>query len=271
MANLSISTAWNETAEFVKRESGLILPIAFLLIAVPGALMQILMPEPAAPGELPEGGAWLLIFPIAIVASMIGTIAISLLALRPGTSVSEALQRGLRRFVPLFLASLLIGLAAAVVAIPLILIVAGGAVLTGGGNAAAAAGSILLVALILFVVGIAVWVRLMLMTPIAAAENVGPVAIIRRSWDLTAGHFWKLLGFALLLMIVGVIVVFAITAIFGILIFALAGAPEPGSTSMILMTIVSALLQSVLSAVFVTMLARVYAQLSGSPTAEVFA
>lgn len=271
MANLSISTAWNQTAEFVKRESGLILPIAFLMIAVPGALMQILMPEPAAPGEMPEAGAWLLIFPIAIVASVIGTVAISTLALRPGTSVGEALQRGVRRFIPLFLASLLLFLAAMVIAIPIILVVAGGAVMSGGGDPAALAGPILLVALILFVIFIAFWVRLMLMTPVAAAEEVGPVAIIRRSWSLTGGHFWKLLGFALLLMIVGAIVVFAITAIFGILVFALAGAPEPGSTSMILMTIVSALLQSVLSAVFVTMIARIYAQLAGTPAAEVFA
>ena len=271
MANLSISTAWNETAEFLKREAGLILPIAFLLIAVPGALMQILMPEPATPGAIPEAGAWLLIFPVAIIASMIGTIAISTLALRPGTSVGEALQRGMRRFIMLFLASLLLGIVFALIAIPLFLVIAGGAVFAGGLDPAAVAGPIVLVMLILFVILLALWVRLMLMTPVAAAEEVGPVAIIQRSWNLTSGRFWKLLGFALLLMIVGIVIVFAITAIIGILIFALAGSPEPGSTSMILMTIVSALLQSVLSAVFVTMIARIYAQLAGTPPAEVFA
>ena len=270
MANLSISTAWNETAEFVKRESGLILPIAFLLIAVPGALLQILMPEPPAPGELPAVGAWLLIVPIAFVASMIGTIAISTLALRPGTSVGEALQRGLRRFIPLFLASLLLTIAAAIIALPLVFVL-GGAAVAAGGDPAAMAGSILLVLLILSVIFIAFWVRLMLMTPVAAVEEAGPVAIIQRSWGLTRGHFWKLLGFALLLMVVGAVVVVAITAIFGILIAVLAGRPEPGNTSMILMTIVSALLQSVLSAVFVTMIARIYAQLAGTTQAELFA
>ena len=31
MANLSITTAWNEAMEFFRREAGLILPVAFLL------------------------------------------------------------------------------------------------------------------------------------------------------------------------------------------------------------------------------------------------
>ena len=44
MANLSITTAWNETASFVQREARLLFPIAFLLIALPGGLFQMMLP-----------------------------------------------------------------------------------------------------------------------------------------------------------------------------------------------------------------------------------
>ncbi|HET9428683.1 MAG TPA: glycerophosphoryl diester phosphodiesterase membrane domain-containing protein [Allosphingosinicella sp.] len=269
MASLSISQAWNETAAFMKREAGLILPIALLLLAVPGAAMQLAMPPAPAPGQTPEAGAWLLLIPVVMFASIVGTVAISFLALRPGTSVGEGLQVGLRRFLPVFIASLLIGLAALLVMIPLAAIFMGGAIASG--NPTAAGGSLLLFLLLATCIALAFWVRLMLMTPVAAAENAGPIAIIRRSWALTAGHFWKLLGLVLLMLIVAMVVIFAISALVGIFVFMLAGPPDPGSTSFILMTILSALLSAIFSAIFVTLLARVYAQLSGSVPTEAVA
>ena len=42
MANLSVTGAWNETMAFMKRESGLVLPIAFLLVALPAAYVDFL-------------------------------------------------------------------------------------------------------------------------------------------------------------------------------------------------------------------------------------
>ena len=81
MANLSITTAWNETAAFVQREARLLFPIAFLLIALPGAMLQALMPaagaRPAARSPAPGS----LLIPVLILASMIGKLAISYLAL----------------------------------------------------------------------------------------------------------------------------------------------------------------------------------------------
>ena len=268
MTNLSITTAWNETIAFVKREAGLILPIAFLLIALPGALMQMLMPL-TPPGETPEPGLWLLLLPVAIIAGMVGSIAITYLSLRPGASVEEALRVGLRRFIMLFAASLLVSLGFILAFVPLVLIFVGGAALSG--NLAASAGSLVLLLLIFLVVVIAVWVRLMLMTPVAAVESAGPIEIIRRSWQLTAGHFWKLLGFIILLLIAAVVVIMVVSMVFGLLLFAIAGRPDPGSTSMILLTIVTAVIQAVLAAIFATLIGRIYHQLSGGAPEAVFA
>ena len=270
MANLSITGAWNETMAFMKRESGLVLPVAFLLVALPGALLQIVMPPPPAAGQPPELGLWLLLVPVVAVAGMVGSLAISYLALRPGTSVGEALQVGLRRFLPLFLATLVVGCGFLLLLIPLIFIAGGGAALAGG-NPGVLIGAALLAFLAFAVVALAIWVRLMLMTPVAAVEKAGPLEIIRRSWDLTSGHFWKLLGLVLLLLVAALVLMMVVAMVAGIFLFALAGPPDPQSLSMILVTIVSSLLQAVLGAIFAVLVARIYAQLSGDTTESVFA
>lgn len=270
MANLSITTAWNETTSFVRREAGLILPIALLLIALPGAALQLAMPAPP-PGEAAEPGLWMLLLPVVMAASMVGTVAISFLALRPGTSVGEALQLGLRRFIILFAAWLLLALGLAIVLLPLILLFAGSAAFSGTADPAALAGPMLLAFLIFAMLAIALWVRLMLMVPVAAAEAVGPIGIIRRSWELTGGHFWKLLGLVVLLVILAVVVLVAISAVVGIFVIVAAGQPEPGGAAFFAIVIVSALLQSLISAFFVTLVARIYAQLAGPVDADVFA
>ena len=267
MASLSTNTAWNETVAFVTREGRLLFPIAFLLVALPGAILQLAMPTPAA-GESPEAGIWLLLVPAAIVVSMIGTLAISFLALRPGASVAEGLQAGVRRFLPLLGAALLVGIAAGLLLVPVILVAGAAAV---GAGEAAVGGVAALLLIVLIPVFLFFWVRLILMTPIAAVEEVGPLRIITRSWELTRDHFWRLLGFVLLVAIAAVIVMFAVTMIGGLVIFLLAGPPEPDSLSMYLVLVLSALLQAVVSAVFVTLIARVYTQLADTATPEVFA
>ncbi len=260
MAALSATTAWNETAAFFKREAGLILPIALLLLAVPSAALQLFMPVSPGPGQMPEFGAWLILLPLVVIASIVGTLAISYLALRPGSSVGEGLQVGARRFLPLFLASFLIGFVALLVFILLAMIFLGGAAVSG--DLSAASGPLALLILVGTIIGLFFWVRLMLMTPVAAVESSGPIAILRRSWALTRGHFWKLLGLLLLVSIVAMIIIVVLTSIIGIFVVMLAGPIAPGSTSFILMTILSALMSAVFSAVLITLLSRIYAQLS---------
>ena len=91
MATLSVAAAWDETVAFVRREGRLLFPVSFMLIALPAALAEALSPAGAA-GEPPAPGPWLLIFPVALLLSAIGNLAISALALRPGASVAEALR-----------------------------------------------------------------------------------------------------------------------------------------------------------------------------------
>jgi hypothetical protein len=265
MRKLSITTAWNETVDFLKGNFGALFTVALAFIALPSVAMQALGPAQAAAGEAPEPGLWLLFFPIVIVLSIVGTLAISALALRRENVVGAAIALGFRRFLPMLGASLLLGLAALIIAVPLVL-------LTGidpeklRSPSPETAGSVLLFACLFVILFLVIAVRLLLMSPVAAAERAGPVGIIRRSWELTKGHFWKLLGFVLLLAIVLMVVAAAVGAVGGILVAIVAGKPEPGSIAALLMLLIAGLVNAAWAAVFTSMIARIYVQLAGERT-----
>jgi hypothetical protein len=277
MANLSITQAWNETAEFVQREAGLIFPISFLLLALPNALLEAFTPAPAVPGQAPAAGLWLLLVPALIVASLIGNIAISYLALRPGASVGEALRRGARRMLPLLAAGILIAIAFIVLffvfAIIAVMLIPGAmtAAQQGGAPTPAMVTAVVIVFVAILPVALYFLARLLLVTPIAAAESAGPFGMMGRSWSLTAGFVWKLIGFLLLVGILVGVLTAAIRAVAGILFALVAGPLDPGSTSAWLVIVVMSLVNMVIAAYLPSLTARIYAQLSGAGTTEVFA
>lgn len=268
MAALSITAAWTEAAAFVKHEARLLFPIAFMLVALPSGILQLIMP-PAVPGQTPSAGAWLLFLPVAAVLGMIGTLALTHLALRPGASVGEALQLGARRFIILLAASLLVFVGFAIAAFPVLLLVGGVAVFAGGG-AEPSPGLVLLLALLIGGAAVALWVRLLLISPVVAAEGTGPVAVIRRSWELTRGYFWRLLAFVLLVLLVFAVVTLVAGAIGGILIILVAGQPEPGSLASLLVILIGVTVNMVITVYVAAMHARIYRQLAGGAPTDVF-
>jgi hypothetical protein len=262
MTNLSITAAWNETARFVRGNFGALFTIAFALIALPSIIMQALGPGQVAPGETPEIGLWLLMFPVVLVLSIVGTLAIAALALDRESVVGRAIALGFRRFLPVVGATLLVALAAFIVLIPIVLLVGLRPEEVTPGNAAAA-GKIGLIFLLFFLIFIFIWVRLMLLTPAAAAEGGGPIAILRRSWELTKGRFWRLLGFALLFVIAAAILIIALTSVVGVVIALVAGAPTPGTLGGLLILLLGGVCNAIFVLFFTTMLSRIYVQLAG--------
>ena len=106
-------------------------------------------------------------------------------------------------------------------------------------------------------------IRLLLINPVAAAEPVGPVAIMRRSWELTAGHFWKLLGCLVLIMIVFIVLALVARAVIGISSTVMAGTPTPGSLTAFIVQLITGILQAIFITYLVVLIARIYAQLAG--------
>ena len=246
--SLSVSTAWVETAGVARRQGWRLFAIAFLTMALPAALLQAVAPV-TAPGRLPEPGLWLLVAALVPAASLVGALAICRLALRSGEGAGAAFAAGLRRFPRLAAAALLVGVAA--------LLATAAAILS-----ARALGSALPAVAVFALLGF-FWARLILLTPIAAVETLGPIALIRRAWALSAGHFWRLLLFLLVVAIMSLVALGAAGLAGGVAARLAAGQPQPGLTVLLWMLLVSALLQAAIGGLFTAFVARLYAQLAG--------
>ena len=257
MANLSISKAWDEAAAFVSAEGALLFPVAFALTALPTVVLQYFAPV-ANSGQPPMAGPWVLLLLPVLVCTIIGGLAINILALRPGQTVGEAIGAGARRFVPVLGAVLLLGIAGGILAMP-------GFYLMGVAVARnAPSGLALFIALITFILMGVAGVRLLMLNAVGAVEPLGPIAMIKRSWALTAGHFWKLAGFLIVFAIVTIIVSVVGSIIGGLLSRLVAGPVEDGGIAKLLPLLISSLVSAAVSVYGSVAIARMYIQLAGS-------
>ena len=111
-------------------------------------------------------------------------------------------------------------------------------------------------------------VRMLMTTPVACAENVGPLKIISRSWQLTGGHWLHLLGFLLAIVLAAGILLTVVGIVTGSVVTIAFGPIERLTVSALIIGIVQGAFNAAFSAFFAVMLARIYVQLSGHPTAD---
>lgn len=268
MHRLSISLAWEQTKSCLAADGRLLATVAAAFVALPLVLTGVLLPESFSLSS--TDGAWsgLLLLFVALFL-LVAQLALVRLALGPSVSVGDALAHSARRLPSYLLAWVLIGIWF------FLLISLGAAILVAAGVSVSeqqipASPATWAVMIALIAVYCVIWVRVIAMAaPVASAESAGPVALIRKSWDLTAGHFWRLLGFALLFFIGGGVAVWAIAAVTDLLVRILFGAPDPLSVSALILAIVNAIANATVVTVLTVMLARIYVQLSGRGSIDV--
>jgi hypothetical protein len=253
MSKLSLSRAWEETMAVLARDGRLFLAVGLAMFVLPGLVLGVSMPV-ATPGQFPPGGPWVAIALIAVLVSLVGQLSVIRLSMEPHVSVGEAIVHGLRRLLPYIGAALLW-------LVPLLIV---GSILYGvlAMNEAHPSVAAALALLVLTIVGIFLAVRLMLSSPVASAEDISPVAILRRSWTLSKGNWWRLFVFLLLFGIGALSLIWAIDSVAGLLIRLFLEDSGPRSLGGLLIAIVSQLVSAALSVVFFVMLARIYVQRS---------
>lgn len=268
MTRLSLSKAWDEARAVLQRDGRLVASVALALVLLPQAIAGVIAPPPNLSGE--DAPAWMPVVSIVVaLAGIVGQIAIIRLAIGPSTSVGEAINHGVRRVVPGFLALLLFALALAIVLIPLFILIAGGAsdlqaIAEGAPPAPAVAGAIMLIG----VLAVLASVRFQLLMPVTSGEPGGPIHILKRSWELTRGNYWRMLAFLLLVIVIAIVLVGAAQITGGILGRVTFGDIKPLTVGALLVALLIALAQAVFSAVVSVMLARIYVQLAGRGQAQ---
>ena len=251
MGKFSLSRAWEETTAVLARDGRLFLAVALALFVLPGLVLNVTMPA-ARSGEFPPAGPWMAIGFVALLISLVGQLAVIRLAIGPHVAVGEAIMHGTRR-VWAYVAAALLWL------VPILLI--GSALyayLQANQASPSLAASLGLIALCILFAFVAV--RLMLSSAVASAEPIGPLAILRRSWDLSRGNWWRLFVFLLLFGFGALCLLWAVDSVAGLVIRLIVEDAGPRSLGGLLISIVSQLVSGLLSVVLFVMLARIYVQ-----------
>ncbi|MFL6737056.1 MAG: hypothetical protein ACJ8F4_08375 [Sphingomonas sp.] len=254
MSKLSLSRAWEETTSLLARDGRLFVAVALALFVLPGLVLNVSMPE-AQPGEFPSAGPWIAVAVIAALVSLVGQLAVIRLAMEPHVAVGEAISHALKRILA-YIVAVLIWL------VPIMIV---GSTLYKflEVNQDRAPVGVAIALLVLSFVGMFLAVRLMLSSAVASAENAGPFAILRRSWELSKGNWWRLFCFLILFGIGAIVLLWAIESVVGLLVRMAFDVSGPLTVGNLLIAIVSQLVSAVLSVIFFVLLARIYVQRSG--------
>jgi Membrane domain of glycerophosphoryl diester phosphodiesterase len=258
VAELSISKAWDDTRAVIARDARLLSAIALALFVLPGVVGEIATPEAPA-GQLPEPGLWTILAAVAILIALAGQLAVIRLAIGSRLTVGQAIAHGARRALPYIAATLIWTLPFMIVGVVLLGRVA---IEPRAVSPGISFGLLLVVCALLFFA-----IRMLMTSPVASAEPAGPIAIIRRSWELTRGHGWKLLGFFLLFLIAVLVSLTAVGTVAAIIARLILGGVGPMTVGGLFVALVTQIVSAAVSVVLMVMLARIYVQLSGA-TAE---
>ena len=265
---LSIGKAWEEAAAFLAREGRLVAPVALALFALPSALLNWAYPTGSVTAA---GGANSLALLLVLLVMMAGQMTIVILATGWHGSIGEALGKAARRVPTLLLSAL-------VIFGPLLIIfsIALAAALMAAGISDPAtvtpetlakvpgvAWLILLMMVVLLVLG----VRMLPMSAVAATEQVGPIAVLKRSWRLTRGQFWRLLALLLLLVVAALVLSYAVSVVVGSVATLALGEPRPFNVAALIIALAGGFVSALVSSVSAAMVARIYAQLADQPAA----
>ncbi|HTN14771.1 MAG TPA: hypothetical protein VL094_08190 [Sphingomonadaceae bacterium] len=271
-----MSRAWRDATAMIAANREVMLIVAGVFFFLPNVVTSLLLPtteatfSPAerAPSQdigqilaqlesqlqaaLPPG-ALLAIF-LSGLAQAIGLIAL-LALLRDDTkpTVGEALKVGIMGLLPYIGAQLLAGFGLALALGVLIGVPAA----IGLG---AIAGIMIIAAIPIFAY---VMIKISLVSPVIAIEKLmNPIAILSRSWSLTKGNSFRLLGYYALLTLAFLVISLVIGIVFGLLT-ALMGT---GTAFQLVNAVLSGLLSGAATMVLAGVMAAIHRQLAGPST-----
>jgi len=182
------------------------------------------------------------------------------------SSPADAWHRFSPRFVPVLLATLLIGIIEFVVIvlvllvfmIPFFLVVVNAASARSYDSASAGIGGalsiIFLMIVALIVVACFFTVKFAFTSSAVVLEGLGPVDAIKRSWSLSKGSFWRILGRILLIGVV----IGLISGVLGAVVGAILGVGANAADSVGMLVAFSAFVSALLSAVVIPVQSSFY-------------
>jgi hypothetical protein len=258
MGGLSISAAWDETRAILASDGQLYAAVVLALLVLPQTVVGLM--TPVGTSMTPIGRfVWL----AAGLVGLVAQLALARLAIGPSTSVGEAIAHGARRFLPTFGAFLVLGIGFAIIAMPLMIVLLMTGVVTAPVEGRPPPPSFALLALVVALAAVFLSIKFILTVPISTVEQPGPIDILKRSWRITTGHYWRLLAFVVLMLVTSIILLIATRAVAVISLSAFGERIAPFTLGALVLGLLESVASGAISAVLCMMLARIYVQLAG--------
>lgn len=263
---VTMSAVWDKAVAVIAGRTGILASIAALTIWLPavvqGALSLILVQPPAAPTS-GAAGLFMLVAILVLILALLGQLALVAVASDPQVTRGEAFRRAGKRLLPFVGLTLLLLVVGFMLLVPvmagLFASTAAIAALRSGTMPAIAAGGhgwVAVYILVLMVVGIWLNARLLLFTPVVVNEHAGVRSFVR-SFQLTRGLVWRIVGVVLLFAIVAIVVTLAVQSVTGIVFRLVLGAGQV-RLALFLTQCVTALVGSAITIVIAAFTAQLY-------------
>ncbi|WP_343528534.1 hypothetical protein [Sphingomonas sp.] len=271
-----IGSVWDSTQQVLAGRAGMLAPFAAIGFVLPTVVQLLLM---HGMGAVAWGSVAAML--LSLVLGIWAQLAIMALATHPATTSGDAARAGRDRFLPVLGVAIVLGFVLGLALLVPVIVLAStdydfAALVAANGNPAlmpAIPGRVLaFLTFYLLAFGvIAIWlgVRLMLTYAVALNERCG-LGAYRRSFALTRGLTWRLIGVSLLFLIVISVAGLAVQGVAGAALRLILGPDRPG----ILLGLVG-LSGAIVNAGFLTLayvfVARLYVATAGERHAPVIA
>ena len=259
---VNMGNVWDRATEFLSDHLSAILPIALVAMVLPTAVSSSIAPL----GKL-GGMPAMLVSLASLVFSIItlwAQLAIVALVLDRAGGRGLAMQVARKRLLPLIgiLAVLLIAFFILMLPLPILLATSGFDIQAAMTHSRVeipptVAGYVAVYLLVLVPVMIFVSARLVLLTPVVVYEPLG-LGAIRRSFVLTQGLVWKIIGMLILYGIVAGVAILATRTVFGSVLRLVLGGDGLVTTASVLTALIGAVVQTVFVVLAAAFTAKLY-------------
>ena len=271
---VTMSNVWDRAMDVVRGRAGILASIAAVGLFLPGLVrdgVSAFVPPNSVAFAVAVGLVTIVVAVIGLWAQL-GLLAV---ATDPATDRAGALRQATARLPASIAVAIVLGLLLILAMLPLVIAVAVSgvdlsAMGTPGGVSGLGRGTVLFLAfylLALLPIGVFVLARLSLINAVVLNERRG-LGAFRRSFELTRGLTWRLIGVALLYLIVVGVAVLAAQFITGTLFGLLLGRGSPGA--LFLTAAVTGAVAATFSVIATAFVAQLYVAVTQRGVATVF-
>lgn len=266
-APTTMSTIWDRTTEFVSERLATLTPIVAFGIFLPLFLSGIFSPMVQSKNFFQDLPLGLIVVALSLV-TIWGGLAVTALVLDPAEGRTSGVRWANRRFLPVMAIILLVLVISLVLMVPVGIAIgmsgvdpatfASGKPPAGGHINGGALTFVAFYAIALFLFGIWASARfLILIAPIMLMERPG-VGVFGRSFVLTRGVGWKIIGVSILYFAVSLVATTATKSVLGSILKLLLGGEGPLSASAIAVQFAVTAVSTVLSVFATVFTAKLY-------------